>query len=61
MAAAILLLTAPAFRGFSSGVPLLQITENSSTTLTVTWGGTTWTVADTTPDHWTITMPVPST
>jgi hypothetical protein len=59
--AAILLLTTPAFQGFSVGTAdLLQITENSSSSLTVLWDGSSSgiTVLNPTPDHWTITLPV---
>jgi len=56
MAAAVLLLTAPAFQGFSQD--LLKITENSSASLTASWDGVSATVTPLAADHWQITLPV---
>jgi len=61
MAAAILLLTAPAFQGFSqSTVPpeTLTITENSSTSLSVVWNGASITPTLIGSDHWSFTLPI---
>src|SRR5579872_4431925 len=63
MAAAILLLTASAFQGFSQSAPppLLQMTENSSTSLTVLWDGSSagvTVVLNGSSDNWTVTLPV---
>ena len=59
MAAAILLLTASAFQGFSQAAPpTLTLTEVNSTTLTWSFPGfSTVSVADTTPDHWSFSLP----
>jgi hypothetical protein len=59
MAAAILLLTAPAFQGFSQSTApgTLVLTENSSASLTVTLDGNPVSVTTLGTDHWSFTLP----
>jgi hypothetical protein len=48
----------PAFPAFSSGIHQLLITENSDTSLTVSWDGSSITPTFVANDHWTFNTPV---